>query len=178
MKISDIIEDIHTFPKISFTKFKDEEAKSFYKQGLKIITNLYKDPKYSNKDLFTFALGLCLWSSAVPGDEENAIRLIENSANSGLLDAQIFLGKIHLARKKESEAETWFKRACEQNNPDSLYRIGKIYLKNGYLEKAREFLKKADESTGSYFGAFLLCKARDEIAFRDAMNKMGIKIKE
>ena len=178
MKISDIVADILTFPDINFSRFRNNEAKSSYKQGLKIITNLYKTPGGSDKALFTFALGLCLWSNADPGDEENAIRLIENSANSGLLDAQIFLGEILLAQKKEYEAETWFTRASAQNNPDALYRIGKIYLKSSNLEKAREFLKKADESTGSYFGALLLCKTKDEIAFREAMNKMGIKIKD
>ncbi len=92
-------------------------------------------------------------------------------------EANYNLAQILMSLNKNDEAlkplQTILK--IKPNDSETLYNIGKIYYKKGYLSKSHEALKKIKESTPQYNSAVLLIK---KIEKRQEELNLENKIKE
>ena len=103
-----------------------------------------------------------------------ALSLFKNAAAQGHKEAKECLNKFEqsaqlqyeigreFAQKDLSKAEDWFKKAAEQNHPNSQYELGRLYYNAGkYLEAVQQF-EKADKADNTNAKKFLKTIFKDK----------------
>lgn len=102
------------------------------------------------------------------GDANDGERLLKLSYDMGYLRAATDLGHLLEGHSRQDEAEEWYERAAEGNDPHGLYHLAYIYRKRGMEHEAesclREAMSRKEMAASTALGELLVTSGRLEEA--------------